>query len=48
MSRKAADLHKMEVMASVRMMTSEQIREWMNAESNCTVKIWLYQYLQTL
>jgi hypothetical protein len=44
----AAERHKRQVMESVRMMTSQQIREWMNTESNCTVKIWLYQYLQTL
>lgn len=41
--------HKAEVMAEITNLTSrEEIQNRMDSEDNTTVKIWIWQYMQTL
>jgi len=41
--------HKAEIMAKITNLTSrEEIQNRMDSEDNTTVKIWIWQYLQTL
>jgi len=41
--------HKAEIMAEIKNMGGrEEIQKRMDSEDNTTVKIWIWQYLQTL
>ena len=41
--------HKAEIMAEIKNMSGrEEIQKRMDSEDNTTVKIWIWQYLQTL
>jgi hypothetical protein len=43
------DSHKSEVLSKIKAMSGrKEIEEAMNQEENTTVRIWMWQYLQTL